>query len=301
MLASPHYELVDVGEGRKLERFGSYLLDRPSPAAENARRQHAALWRGAHARYERGPQQTGQWSNRGDIEPWTATVGPLTIELKLTPTGQVGLFPEQAENWRWIDEQVRAAGPLKVLNLFGYTGVSTLVAATAGAEVVHVDAAAGVVAWARRNAELSGLAAAPIRWIVEDAARFVRRELNRGNGYDAVLLDPPAYGHGPKGETWKLDADLEALLADCFALCRGRARFVLLSCHSGELATARGLRTFIEYRRGPLPGPPRKGEGENDGDLHKRHALRAEFCGMDLVSTSGARLPSGAAACWSRR
>jgi 23S rRNA (cytosine1962-C5)-methyltransferase len=159
------------------------------------------------------------------------------LELRLTESGQVGVFPEQADNWGWLGKQIRAANergrsPLRVLNLFAYTGASSLAVAAAGAAVTHVDAARGAVNWARRNAELSGLANAPIRWIVEDARRFVERELRRGRRYDAVVLDPPSYGHGPAGETWRFDEHLSDLLAACGELTTGEPNFMLLTCHS---------------------------------------------------------------------
>lgn len=168
--------------------------------------------------------------------PVTATLAEgvkVRLEVKLTDSGHLGLFPEQATNWQWIARRVAQAGrPLRVLNLFGYTGGSTLAAAVAGAEVTHIDSARSVVAWARQNAALAGLADAPIRWIAEDAGRFVRRELKRGNRYDAVILDPPSYGHGPKGETWKLANDLPQLLTNCAELTRERRAFLLLTCHT---------------------------------------------------------------------
>ncbi len=274
------YELVDFGAGRKLERFGPYLIDRPSPAAEHARLRHPNAWSAASAQFERVSEEQGSWTCLQPVEtPWSVTLGRIALELKLTDFGHLGVFPEQAANWSWVDAQVRKAGRPKVLNLFAYTGASTLVAAAAGAEVVHVDAAANVVAWARRNAQASGLANAPIRWIAEDAVKFVRRELKRGQSYDAVLLDPPAYGHGPAGEIWKLDSHLDDLLAMSFELCRGRVQFMLLSCHSGELATAEGLLRFV--RRNAATG-----------------ALAPRAIAMELVTADGARLPSGAAVRW---
>jgi 23S rRNA (cytosine1962-C5)-methyltransferase len=247
MFASADYELLDFGEGRKLERFGSMMLDRPAPAAGEVARSQPELWSQATARFEvvgdpRGGER-GRWIPCDALpERWTVAFGPLRFELKPTDFGHVGVFPEQAANWKWIARQVRAPAAesprLKVLNLFAHTGGSTLAAAAVGAEVVHVDSARNVVAWAGRNAELSGLASAPIRWIVEDAARFVRRELKRGNRYDAVILDPPSFGHGPAGETWKLEDDLPALLAACTELTAGRRRFVLLTCHTQSVTPA---------------------------------------------------------------
>jgi 23S rRNA (cytosine1962-C5)-methyltransferase len=170
---------------------------------------------------------------------WTVSYEKIQFELKLTNFGHVGLFPEQADNWDWINTQIENARqvesdkPLRVLNLFAYTGGSTLAAGASGAEVTHVDAARTVVGWARRNAELSGLSAAPIRWIVDDAMKFARRELKRGQRYDAIILDPPSYGHGAGGESWKLDEDLAKLLSVCRELTV-RPQFVLLSCHAPD-------------------------------------------------------------------
>lgn len=225
MFDPSQYSLLDFGSGRKLEQFGGYRLDRPSPAAERATRSAGdEVWAAVDARFERIAADDGQWKIVRDApEPWLVAHGSLRFELKRSEFGQVGLFPEQAENWDWIERQVRAARrPLKVLNLFAYTGASTLAAAAASAAVVHVDAARNSVVGASRNARHSGLADAPIRWIVEDAARFVRREIRRGNSYDAVILDPPSYGHGPKGETWKLSEHLLPLLRDCAVLLRLR-------------------------------------------------------------------------------
>jgi 23S rRNA (cytosine1962-C5)-methyltransferase len=235
MFASDEYQLLDFGEGRKLERFGGVMLDRLCPAAESVSSADRELWKRFAARYERTNGDQGIWRAVGGILPlpWAIANNSFRLELKLTDFGHLGVFPEQAANWDWIAERVRqASGPTKVLNLFAYTGGSTLAAAAAGAEVVHVDAARNTVAWARRNAELSGLADAPIRWIAEDAMLFVRRELKRGNRYQAVILDPPSYGHGPKGEVWRLAEDLPELLSLCAKLTEADRRFVLLSCHS---------------------------------------------------------------------
>ena len=165
--------------------------------------------------------------------------GRCVLELKRTNFGHLGLFPEQAANWPWIAEQVASAPAMRVLNLFAYTGGSTLAAAAAGAEVVHVDAAKNIVAWARRNAALSGLADAPIHWIAEDALKFVKRELRRENRYDAVILDPPSYGHGAHGEVWRLSQHLPRLLELCGQLTAGRRRFMLLTCHTPDFEPAR--------------------------------------------------------------
>ena len=262
------YQLLDFGQGRKLECFGTYVLDRPSPAADDAIKAKPQLWSQAHASYgiardvDSARRIDAAWNR--DLPPWPVSFGPVVLESRLTPFGHVGVFPEQAENWKWIAASVerrRAAGrAFKVLNLFAHTGGATIAAAAAGAEVTHIDAAAGAVAWARRNAQLSGLGASPIRWIAEDVRRFVARELRRGNGYDAVILDPPTYGHGPKGEAWKIAENLPPLLSDCARLTDGRRTFVLLTCHSpgfggevlSELLHRAGIDAAQNVECGPL-------------------------------------------------
>jgi len=234
MFSRCEYQLIDFGEGRRLERFGPLMLDRPCPAAEKLHRADPAAWQAADARFDRGDGQQGRWISRGELPArWTVDHGSFKLELRLTPAGQLGLFPEQADNWDWIGEQLRWGGrSAKVLNLFAYTGGSTLAAAAAGAEVVHVDAARNTLAWARRNAELSGMTRKPIRWIAEDAMKFAKRELKRGNRYDAVILDPPSYGHGLHGEVWRMAKHLPQLLQTCGRLTAGRLQFMLLSCHT---------------------------------------------------------------------
>jgi 23S rRNA (cytosine1962-C5)-methyltransferase len=241
------YRLLDFGHGRKLEQIGPYVLDRPSPAAEHASpRENDSTWRQADGRFERHGGERGTWRWTSDVpESWTISFAGLRLEIKPTPFGHVGFFPEQFANWTWIAEQIgRHAGPLKVLNLFAHTGGSTLAAAAAGAEVVHVDSARNTVGWARRNAALSGLADAPIRWIVEDAVRFVRREVKRGNRYHAAILDPPTFGHGAKRDTWKLQNDLPELLQLCGELTADRRAFVLLTCHTPGYESER-LRSLL--------------------------------------------------------
>jgi 23S rRNA (cytosine1962-C5)-methyltransferase len=171
----------------------------------------------------------------------------MVFEVKPTEFGHVGVFPEQAANWDWISSQMeRFEPPVKMLNLFAYTGGITLAAAAKGAEVVHIDAAENTVAWARQNAAHSGLAEAKIRWIVEDAEKFVRRELKRGNRYDAVVLDPPSYGHGPKGESWKIGNDLAPLMSLIAELTAGEPKFLLLSCHSPTFTPSLMRRLVID-------------------------------------------------------
>jgi len=238
MFLPDQYELLDFGAGRKLERFGPFVLDRPSPASETARpRLPESAWSQASGRYQRVLGDQGVWS--GELPgKWIIRHGATVFELKASPFGHLGIFPEQAENWDWLQQQVERRPRSKVLNLFAYTGGSTLAAVASGAEVVHVDSARGSVAAARRNAALSGLEDHPIRWITEDALKFARRELKRGNQYDAVILDPPSYGHGPSGEPWKLAEQLPELLELCAELTKGRRQFVLLTCHTPEFDAA---------------------------------------------------------------
>jgi 23S rRNA (cytosine1962-C5)-methyltransferase len=275
------YELLDFGNGRRLERFGTVILDRPCPAAEGIRPGGHPAWKRATARFRRSGAERGHWVPADALpESWTVSHGGLTLALKPTPFGHVGVFPEQAGNWQWIQDRVRRAGrPLKVLNLFAYTGGATLAAAAAGAEVVHVDAARNIVAWARRNAERSGLTDATIRWIVEDAGRYVRRELRRGKRYDGFILDPPSYGHGPGGEVWKLQRHLPALLADCAQLAAGGLAFALLTCHTSGYGPAETEAILADALFG--------------------HCQSGAVAGrLSLVAADGRALPSGVMARW---
>jgi 23S rRNA (cytosine1962-C5)-methyltransferase len=281
MFTPDQYQLLDFGDGRRLEGFGPWRLNRPCPAAKGVSLANPKLWRRADARFDRTEGEDGQWSGGAAMpERWTIAHGAFRLELKRSPFGHVGVFAEQAPNWDWIAERVAAASErMKVLNLFAYTGGCTLAAAAAGAEVVHVDAAKNTVAWARRNAELSGLADAPIRWIAEDAMTFVRRELKRGNAYDAVILDPPSYGHGPRGEVWQTAKHLAELVAMCGQLTAGRRRFMLLTCHTpgvGPVELAAMLANLDEPTGRVSAGP------------------------MTLRAATGAELPSGTVARWQR-
>jgi 23S rRNA (cytosine1962-C5)-methyltransferase len=235
------YELIDAGDGRRLERFGAVVVDRPAPTADEARRD-PAVWSAADLAFAR---YVGWESLSAEPpQPWRVREGRLTYELRPTDTGQVGLFPEQAANRAWATDVIHALRhPVSVLNLFAYTGAMTLAIAAAGADVTHVDASRPSVAWARRNAELSGLADRPVRWIVDDVDAFVAREVRRGRTYDAVVLDPPSYGHGRAGRSWRLDERLPALLDACATLTGPRPAFVILTAHTpgfgpGELADA---------------------------------------------------------------
>jgi 23S rRNA (cytosine1962-C5)-methyltransferase len=221
---APDYALLDLGGAARLERFGPYVVDRPSPGALGERRDPAA-WRAASLRFERDRGWVGPAAR---ADPWPIEVDGLTVELRPTDAGQVGLFPEHGAMLPWLRRQADGA---TVLHLFAYTGLATLALAAAGAAVTHVDAARPAVSWARRNAELSGLADRPIRWIVDDAAAFVAREARRGRRYDGVVLDPPSYGHGAGGRAWRLEDDLSPLLGAVGGVLEPGG-FALLTAHT---------------------------------------------------------------------
>jgi 23S rRNA (cytosine1962-C5)-methyltransferase len=236
------YALLDIGDGRRLERFGPHVLDRPAPATIGLARRDPGAWGRATARFDRDEGGSmGRWVPPDSLpERWMIDVGGIVLELRPTPSGQVGVFPEHLPVARWALAGARAATtrhgrPAEVLNLFAYTGLATLVLARAGARVAHVDASRPAVAWARRNAELAGVANRPIRWLVDDAARFVAREARRGRRYDGVLLDPPTYGHGPGGGAWRLDEGLPALLASIRGILAAEGWFVGCTAHAAGL------------------------------------------------------------------
>ena len=231
------YELIDCGRGEKLERWGDQLLVRPDPQAIwNTPRTHRG-WKQNAGRYARSSSGGGQWQNKSMPERWTVSYGSLTFNIKPMNFKHTGLFPEQAANWDFAQEQIRRAGrPISVLNLFAYTGGATVACAAAGASVCHVDAARGMVSWARENARSSHLEDAPIRWIVDDCAKFVEREIRRGKAYDAIIMDPPSYGRGPGGEVWKLEDNLYDFVKLCAGVLSERPLFVLINSYTTGLA-----------------------------------------------------------------
>ncbi len=253
MFAPDQYTLLDFGHGRKLERFGPWILDRPAPVARRTAPRVPEQWKQAHSRFLRARSgAAGKWRDRVPVDDrWTVSWREeLHFELHRNPHGHVGLFPEQAASWRWLQETIRRHGrALRVLNLFAYTGGSTLAAARAGARVTHVDAARNMVRRARMNAARSRLADAPIRWIAEDAQRFVDREHRRGRRYDGIVLDPPTYGHGPRGEPWRLDDDLPCLLRSCWDATEDGPLFFLLTCHRQGWTPADMRRILFERAR----------------------------------------------------
>jgi 23S rRNA (cytosine1962-C5)-methyltransferase len=233
------YALLDSGNGRKLERYGPWIVSRPEGQCLWAPNLPAEVWDTAHAVFEPADEEdAGRWRVIGAIPPsWPLSWNGIGFHARLTPFRHLAVFPEHAANWAWLSNRVRnSKTELKVLNLFGYTGVASLVAASAGASVTHVDASKKAVGWARENATLAGLAQAPVRWICEDARKYVQRELRRGARYDGIILDPPKYGRGPTGEVWRLYDDLADLVAGCAGLLSDDASFLLLNAYSERIS-----------------------------------------------------------------
>ncbi len=232
------YALLESGDGMKLERWGDFALVRPDPQAIWKAKAKWKNWDGFYHRSETGG---GRWEFRRQLpKSWTIRYGALKFKISPTDFKHTGLFPEQAVNWDWCMEKIRAAGTegrkISVLNLFGYSGAATVACASAGAEVCHVDAAKGMVQWCRENAELSGLGANPIRYIVDDCLKFIGREIRRGRKYDAIIMDPPAYGRGAAGEVWKLDTHLGQLLDECSGVLSDAPIFFLLNSYTSRLS-----------------------------------------------------------------
>ena len=228
------FEVLDTGDGEKLERWGDVILRRPDPQTIWPKAD-PALWRQAQAWYHRSDKGGGEWEFFSRLpEKWVIAHQELRFYVRPTGFKHTGLFPEQAANWVWMAEKLRQSGrkDLRVLNLFGYTGGATLACAQAGAHVTHVDAAKGMVQWAKENRELSQLPETSCRWIVEDALRFVQREIRRGNSYDGILMDPPSYGRGPSGEVWKLENELYGLIDTCAQVLSPEPLFFLVNSYT---------------------------------------------------------------------
>ena len=233
------YEVIDCSKGEKLERWGDYILVRPDPQViwDTPRKEKG--WHKMNAHFHRSKKGGGEWEFFDLPQQWSIHYRNLTFQLKPFSFKHTGLFPEQAANWDWFSELIKKAGrPVKVLNLFAYTGGATIAAAAAGASVTHVDASKGMVTWAKENAASSGLADAPIRWIVDDCVKFVEREIRRGNHYDAIIMDPPSYGRGPKGEIWKIEESIHPLVKLCAQLLVDRPLFFLINSYTTGLQPA---------------------------------------------------------------
>ena len=252
---SQDYELVDSGGEEKLERYGQYVLARPDPQALWDKSLPAGGWGRAHGRYERQGRE-GVWHAENLPKEWRIYFGGLTFIIKPTSFKHTGLFPEQLSNWEWASNAIKSSRTnVSVLNLFGYTGGATLACAQEGAQVTHVDASKTAVTWARENAEASGLADKPIRWIVEDAMLFVKRELKRGNRYDAIIMDPPAFGHGPKDELWKIEEHLIELIKLLSELLSEDPLFFIINGYAAgysPLAFAYNLEQVVKKHGGSI-------------------------------------------------
>ena len=262
------YELIDAGDQRRLERFGERVVDRPAPAAVRPAAASRREWAAADLRFD----PKGGWSG-GPQTPWTFSSGGVVLELRAGANGQLGIYPEHRTLWPWLRKRLEDREAPAVLHLFAATGATTLALAVAGAEVTHVDGSKAAVAWARRNAELSGLIDRPIRWIVDDAVGYTLREARRGRQYDGIVLDPPSYGHGPRGERWAIDRALPDLLTAVASVAATDA-FILVTAHSTGVDED-GLQTTVSA-------------------AFPRASVRVER--IELTATSGAVLPLGVAA-----
>ena len=233
------YSVIDTSSGEKLEKWGKYTLVRPDPQVIWKTEKKNKLWRCADASYTRSRSGGGSWNEHKLPESWVISYGDLRFQIKPMGFKHTGLFPEQAANWDWFSELIKNAGrPIKVLNLFAYTGGATVAAAAAGASVCHVDASKGMVAAAKENARLSGLSDAPIRYIVDDCKKFIEREIRRGNKYDGIIMDPPSYGRGPTGEVWKIEENIDDFVALTSSVISDNPLFFLLNSYTTGLSAS---------------------------------------------------------------
>ena len=275
------YEVIDTSKGEKLERWGKYLLVRPDPQVLwDTPRMHKG-WKKMNGHYHRSSKGGGEWEFFDLPKQWTINYKSLTFNLQPFSFKHTGVFPEQATNWDWFSDKIRNAGrPIKVLNLFAYTGGATLSAAAAGASVTHVDASKGMVTWAKENAKSSGLEEAPIRYIVDDCVKFVEREIRRGNTYDAIIMDPPSYGRGPKGEIWKVEEAIYPFVQLCTKDLSDKPLFFLINSYTTGLQPA-----VLAYMMGTELVPRFGG------------VVNADEIGLP-VSSNGLTLPCGASGRW---
>lgn len=272
------YELLDTGNGRKLERVGEYRIVRPASQALWKPGLPESEWGRAVAEY-RGPEddKKGSWIKKGDVpESWTLAYGPVKFSTRLTSFRHLGFFPEQSLLWDWMVDMVRTRTTPKVLNLFGYTGIATLLLAEAGAHVTHVDASKQSVAWARENQTLSGLEDKPIRWIVDDALAYVRREARRGSLYDGIVMDPPKFGRGPKGEVWKAEEALAELFTACREVLTPDPLFIAVTAYTIPIS-AQSLAYAVTDLLVPSGGTIECGELANSETGRKRRLTSAIF------------------------
>jgi len=278
------YELLDCSDGERLERWGDVILIRPDPQVIWKTEKKHPMWKKANARYFRSSTGGGHWEVlKKTPDAWSIDYKNLTFNVKTMGFKHTGLFPEQAVNWDYTAEIIRKAGrPVKVLNLFSYTGGATIAALNAGASVCHVDASKGMVAWAKENAVASGLSDKPVRWIVDDCIKFVQREIRRGNKYDIIIMDPPSYGRGPGGEVWKLENEIHGFVELCSQVLSDDPLMVLINSYTTGLSPA-----VMEYILGSVIAPKYKGE------------LFSSEIGLPITQ-SGMVLPCGASAIWKK-
>ncbi len=275
------YEVIDTSCGEKLERWGRYILLRPDPQVIWKTEKTVPEWNRLNGHYHRSSKGGGEWEFFKLPEEWTISYRELNFRLKPFSFKHTGLFPEQAVNWDWCSERIREAGrPVKVLNLFAYTGGATLAAASAGASVTHVDASKGMVTWAKENAAASHLENAPVRWLVDDCVKFVEREIRRGNKYDGIIMDPPSYGRGPKGEIWKIEESIYPFVELAAQLLSDDALFFLINSYTTGLQPA-----VLSYMLSAVIQKKRGGE------------VQSSEIGLP-VSSNGLVLPCGATGRW---
>lgn len=255
------YELLDSGEGEKLERFGNIVMARPDPQALWLKA-HPSAWKQAQTRYVRTGPKSGEWRNTRRLPPsWIMNVGGLKLNIRLSAFKHTGVFPEQEPNWQWLEQVIRgSARELNVLNLFGYTGGATLVCARAGAQVTHVDSSKTAITWANQNAASSGLDEKPIRWMLEDAYEFVKKEVRRGKTYDGIIMDPPSFGHGTRGEVWKIEKQFTDLIDNCNKLLSKHPLFYLVNGYAAGYSS-------ITYANNIMPLLQRFGGNLEHGEL----------------------------------
>ena len=284
------YEVLDTSSGEKLERWGDYILVRPDPQVIWNTPHKVREWKQKNGHYHRSNKGGGQWEFFDLPEQWEISYGNLKFHLKPFHFKHTGLFPEQAVNWEWSGNLIREAKKknpgkeIKVLNLFAYTGGATVACADAGAAVTHVDASKGMVTWAKENAAASGLANAPIRYLVDDCVKFVEREIRRGNHYDAIIMDPPSYGRGPKGEIWKIEEKIFPLVQLCTKVLADKPLFFLINSYTTGLQPA-----VLSYML--------------NLELKSRFGgtVEADEIGLPVRGKQGLVLPCGASGRWSRK
>ena len=274
------YELLDCSYGERLERWGDIILIRPDPQAIFKTQRKDPRWKNAHARYVRSKSGGGHWETFKKVpDVWNIKYRDLTFNLKPMGFKHTGLFPEQAVNWDAMSEIIRSSEkPFKVLNLFAYTGGATLACMNAGAEVTHVDASKGLVAWAKDNAKSSGLAEKPVRWLVDDCKKFVEKEIRRGKKYHGIIMDPPSYGRGPGGEVWKIEDEIFDLVKLCNEILYDDAKFFLINSYTAGLSPA-----VMEYVLGVTVMKNRSGN------------IKCDEIGLPVTNT-GYVLPCGSSA-----